>query len=38
MIFEMFLKEAFYAHQDCIYLINKYNKNRNTVKYFYNLK
>ncbi len=34
----MFLKEDFYAHQDCIYLIKKYSKKSNIVKYYYNLK
>ncbi len=27
-----------YAHQGCIYLIQKYIKNSNIVKYYYNLK
>ncbi len=26
------------AHQDCIYLIKKYSKNTNIVKYYYDLK
>ncbi len=34
----MFLKEVSSAYQDCIYLIKKYSKNSNTVKYYYNLK
>jgi len=29
----MFLKEVFYAHQGCIYLIKKCSKNSNNVKY-----
>ncbi len=31
--FLMFLKVS-YAHQACIYLLKKYNKNSNIVKYF----
>ncbi len=27
-----------YSHQGHIYLIKKYDKNSNTVKYYYNLK
>ncbi len=34
----MILKEVFLAHQGCIYLIKKYSKNNNIVKYYYNLK
>ncbi len=32
------MKEVSYVHQDCIYLIKKYYKNSNIVKYIYNLK
>ncbi len=35
-IFVMFMKEDFYAHQSYIYLIKKYSKNCNIVKYYYN--
>ncbi len=33
----MFLKEVSYAHKGCIYLIKKYSKTVNILKY-YNLK
>ncbi len=36
--FFLFLKEATYAHQGCIYLITNDSKNSNSVKYYYNLK
>ncbi len=32
------MKEVSYAHQGCIYLIKKYSKNSNIVKYYHNLK
>ncbi len=31
-VFFISLKEASYAHQDCIYLIKKYSKNNNIMK------
>ncbi len=31
----VFLKEVFYAPQDCIYLTVKYNENCNILKKFY---
>ncbi len=34
----MFFKDISSAHQGCIYLIKKYRKNSNIVKYYYNLK
>ncbi len=34
----LFLEEVPDAHQVCIYLIKKYSKNSNLVKYFCNLK
>ncbi len=30
-------KNDFYAYQGCIYLIKKYSKKRNIVKYYYTL-
>ncbi len=30
----MFLQEVSYPHQGCIYLIQKYSKNSNIVKYY----
>ncbi len=33
----MFLKEDYYAHQDCIYLIKNTEKNNNFVKNYGNL-
>ncbi len=32
------MKEVSYAHRGCIYLIKKYSKNSNIVKYLYHLK
>ncbi len=34
----MVLKGVYYVHRNCIYLIKKYSKNCNIVKYYYNLK